>query len=105
MKANNDHELEYNWGKIKIKGTVKVSVVNGKEHHDLRVGSNHIAEYIRSMRGGKWDQGETFIKKSERKAIGKGNLLAGALLAEAVIARSEIRVGLREYFSELFGGR
>jgi hypothetical protein len=102
--ANEAYELEINWGTVKAKGTVKVTVIADRAHHNLYSGSTHLAEFTCKIETVVKDEGETFILRPQKQSIGKGNLLAAVLLAEAAKVRQEIKVNLREHFPELFGG-
>lgn len=78
-----EYELEYDFNKINISGTVKkVTQHNGRETHTLSVTKpKHIADIARFTidTNNEHDKGETVYRKNK---LGLGNLLAGALLLE-----------------------
>lgn len=100
------YQLEYDWGRVKITGTVKVENHGAPEsttqHQDLWVGNVHVARYVRHRRNDVWEQGETKLAHGT-KSIGKGNLLAGALLVYCLKEQNAERpFQLKEFFPELF---
>lgn len=94
-----NYELEYKWGKVKIKGTVRKSKIGNREIHRLSVGITTLGTFEWSERD---TQGKTSLAHNS-KTIGKGNLLAGILLIYAFKqAREETPFTLKEFFPDLF---
>jgi hypothetical protein len=76
-----EYELAYQWGKVRIKGTVKAKETGGVHTHELW--DEHVRLGVfRQIQDGH-DAGETYWHPiGLRKAfVGTGNLLAGILLA------------------------